>query len=107
MAQTLIHPQRVAFDAARIFVRAAAEPTWAGWLADQLAMLAGPAYRQHVIDTRALLLTSSRPDMPDAQAGLWRVRLAELLHTRPELTEELLSLHRRTAQVLHSWSNSG
>ncbi len=103
MTTTLIHPQRAAFDAARVIVRAATHPVWAGWLADQLGVLAGPTYRQYLIDSRARLLTDRRPDTPDGQAGLWRVRLTELLQTRPELTERLHTLTVGTADRLATW----
>ena len=102
MTQSIVHPQRVAWDSARVIVRAL-DTVWCGWLADQLAARLGPGYRQEIIDSRVRLLTSNRPDAIDIEAGRWRVRLDEALRQRPEITGAVLDLTRQTADHLRGW----
>ena len=103
MAQTIVHPQRVAWEGARVFARAA-ESVWCGWLADRLGAHLGSAYRQHMIDSRARLLTSTRPDAIDIEVGMWRVRLDDVLRAEPDLAGPLVALTRETAEHLRTWS---
>jgi hypothetical protein len=96
MTQSVIHQPRVAWDAARAFVHAAGSPTY-----DQFA---GRVYKElgiemygQLSDTRHRLIMAEA-EMPgdqymaDVEAGKWRVRLEDLLRTRPDLVDTLRSL---------------
>ena len=93
---TVIHQPRVAWDGARAFVRAAASPH-AGAFADRLLdQLGGEAHIQFS-DTRerlrtAFLATGGDRHAADLESGKWRVRLEELLRTRPDLADEVRDL---------------
>jgi len=102
MTQSIVHPQRVAWEGARVFARTL-DTVWCGWLADQLAARLGPAYRQKVIDSRTRLLTSRRPDAIDVEVGMWRARLDDVLRERPELAGPIADLTRTTADHLRDW----
>jgi hypothetical protein len=93
---TVIHQPRVAFDAARAFVLAAGSPHSEAFAARVLSRLGSEMYG-HFADTRQRLLTAlvetgGDRHMADVEAGKWRVRLEDLLRTRPELTGPVLEL---------------
>jgi hypothetical protein len=88
----MIHQSRLCWEGARVFARAAESDDCGGWLADQLGRLFGPAYRQALAESRVRVLTSSRSDALAAEAGTWRVRLEELLHSVPEAEVALRTL---------------
>ena len=96
MTQSVIHQPRVAWDAARTFVRAArseAYPEFAGWVYQQL----GIALYGELGDTRERLLTAEA-EMPgdqymtNVETGKWRVRLQDLMVARPDLVGTLQDL---------------
>jgi len=87
----LQHP-RLAWDGARVIVRALDSQHLYGWLNARLGDLAGPAYQQALSDSSNRLWWTERMDAPQAEAGLWRARLADLLQNRPELAEPLREL---------------
>lgn len=96
MTQAVIHQPRVAWDGARAFVRAAGSPQSERFAARVLARLDSEVYGQFA-DTRQRLLTAlvetgGDRHVADVEAGKWRVRLEDLLHTRPELTEVVREL---------------
>jgi hypothetical protein len=90
MAETVIHQPRIAWDGARAFVRAAGSPHSEQFAARVLSLLGSEMYGQFA-DTRQRLLTALVETggdryAGDVEAGKWRVRLEDLLRTRPELT---------------------
>lgn len=97
MAPTAVHPQpAVAGDGARAFVHAAGSSHSDGFAARVLSRLGSEAYG-HFADTRhrllvALVETGGDRLASDVEEQKWRLRLAELLRTRPELTEAVLEL---------------
>jgi len=93
---TVIHQPRVAWDAARAIVRAAAGARSEDFAARVLARLGSEEYGAFA-DTRhrlltALVQTGGDRHAGDVEAGKWRVRLEELLRTRPELTDAVREL---------------
>ena len=93
---TVIHQPRVAFDGARAFVQAAGSAHSEGFAARVLSRLGSEMYG-HFADTRQRLLTALVETggdryAADVEAGKWRVRLEDLLRTRPELIGPLLEL---------------
>lgn len=100
MPQPRVHPQRIAWDGARAFVQAAADPVWAGWLRDRLGAHAGFDFRQYLLDSRDRLLASRRTDAIAVETSVWRVRLDDLLRAEPELTGALTQLIRETEDHL-------
>jgi hypothetical protein len=101
MTQTaVIHQPRVAWDGARAIVRAAGSPHSDGFAALVLSRLGTEAYG-HFADTRQRLLTAlvetgGDQYASDVEAGKWRVRLEDLLRTRPDLT---IVVRELTAEV--------
>jgi hypothetical protein len=93
---TVIHQPRVAWDGARAIVRAAAGPRSEDFAARVLARLGSEAYGAFA-DTRhrlltALVQTGGDRQAGDIESGKWRVRLEDLLRTRPELIDAVREL---------------
>lgn len=100
---TVIHQPRVAWDGALAFVRAAGSPHSESFAAAVLAQLGSEVFGQFA-DTRQRLLTALVETggdrcAADVEAGKWRVRLEELLRSRPDLTPAVIDL-TNTAQEL-------
>ncbi|WP_433302212.1 hypothetical protein ACQP2F_08395 [Actinoplanes sp. CA-030573] len=96
MAQTVIHQPRVAWDGARAFVRAAGSQQSDRFAAKVLSRLGSEVYGQFA-DTRQRLLTALVETggdryAGDVEAGKWRVRLEDLLQTRPDLIDAVREL---------------
>ncbi|WP_067497585.1 hypothetical protein [Actinoplanes sp. TFC3] len=90
MSQSVIHQPRVAWDGARAFVRAAGADAYATFSNEVLTRLGSELYGE-LANTRQRLQTSSIDSSDndrftkDVEASRWRVRLDELLRTRPDL----------------------
>jgi hypothetical protein len=96
MTMTVTHQPRVAWDGARAFVRAAQTPSYDDFAVHVLREL-GPEQHSLLEDTRARLIdnyyrTGGDRYLCDVEAGKWRVRLEDLLRTRPDLTGAVLEL---------------
>jgi hypothetical protein len=96
MTQTVIHPQRVAWDAARVFVREAYGPRFAEF-AGRVHVVLGPKIYDDLLATRNRLdAWMRRPPadryMFDVEAGKWRVVLQELVTLNPDLAGPLQDL---------------
>jgi hypothetical protein len=89
MTEQVIHQQRLAWDGARVIVRALESDYLYRWLNDQLGILLGQRYQQALSDSFNRLWWTERLDAPQAEAGLWRARLADLLQERPDLAKPL------------------
>jgi hypothetical protein len=93
---TVVHQPRVTWEGARAFVRAAGSPQSERFAAHVLSRLGSEVYGQFV-DTRQRLLTALVETggdryASDVEAGKWRVRLDDLLRTRPDLTAAVVDL---------------
>ncbi|MEH0933648.1 hypothetical protein [Micromonospora psammae] len=88
----VVHQPRVAWDMARLIVAAADDDALLGWLGTELGGLLGPDCARALRDTRDRLRVSGGVDRAPIEAGRWRVRLEDLLRTRPETAEPLRSL---------------
>jgi hypothetical protein len=98
-AQVLHHP-RLAWDGARLIVRTLESGQPYGWLAEQLGELLGPEYRQALFESWHRIRVTDRLDAPQAEAGLWRVRLEDFLRVHPDRAMPLLAfLHEATARL--------
>jgi hypothetical protein len=97
MTQSVIHQPRVAWDAARAFVRIAGGPGYDAYAGRVLSRLGTEVYGE-LANTRRRLqeasIESSDNDRftVDVEASQWRVRLEDLLRYHPELTTPLLEL---------------
>ena len=86
----VIHQPRVAWDGARAFVRAAGGPGYEAFAGRVLSRLGTDLYGE-LANTRQRLLSASVKSSDDdrfavdVEAGKWRVRLEDLLRTRPDL----------------------
>ena len=100
MSEQVLHHPRLAWDGARVIVRAIESDRLYSWLNSQLGRLLGPAYQQALSDSFSRLWWTDRADAPQAEAGLWRARLADLLASRPELAEPLRELFYEAAARL-------
>ena len=89
---TTTHVPRVAWDAARAIVQASAEPARAALLANWFNTHAGPPYGQLVIESHRRLVADHGFQSASVGAGVWRVRLDDLLHNRSDLIEPLAKL---------------
>ncbi|MET7329558.1 hypothetical protein [Nonomuraea sp. NPDC005650] len=75
----VLHPRRVAWEGARIFVSAAdTDAYW--WLSDTVGHRLGVAYQARLCETRMRLQADA--DAIHQEAGAWRARLDQLLDTR-------------------------
>jgi hypothetical protein len=102
MTQSVIHQPRVAWDAARAFVRMAGGPGYDAYAGQVLNRL-GPEVYGELADTRRRLLeaavkTSDRYTL-DVEAGKWRVRIEDLLRNDPSLITPVREL---TEDAAHS-----
>jgi hypothetical protein len=91
---------RLAFEASRTTVAMCESHEYAGWYADQLGWLFGPAVEQEFNESRARLMWGDAgPGYPVEQAR-WRARYGDLLEDRPERGEPLLTLITRAREAL-------
>lgn len=92
MTSTTVHQPRVAWDTAMVLTQAAgAESPVASWCRDWVAALLGPVAASTFLATRRRLVDpASAPSEAHLQAGLWRVRIEDVLRDRPELAVPLL-----------------
>lgn len=82
----------MAWDAARAIVQAAGDKARAVSLADWLNTHAGPDYGRLVIESHNRRVAGRGFESDAVEAGVWRVRLDDLLHDRPELVAPLADL---------------
>ncbi|MGI5291108.1 hypothetical protein ACQEVF_48430 [Nonomuraea polychroma] len=93
----VLHPRRVAWEGARIFVFAAnTDAYW--WLSDTVGRYLGLMYQLQLCETRMRL--QAEDDALYEEAGAWRARLDELLDTRPDTASILTQLITETASRL-------
>lgn len=99
MSQTIVHQPRVAWDGARAFVAATMSASYP-WLSAEFGRLLGAGHQRQLAETRAMLMSDVRPDAIHVQAGIWRVRLDDLMRHRPDLTPGLEDLARQASERL-------
>jgi hypothetical protein len=92
----IVHQPRVAWDGALAFVRVAGTTAYPVF-ADYVHSWLGPELHAHLEDTRRRVFTNlvwndGDRYVTDVEAGKWRVRLEELLRTRPELADAVQEL---------------
>jgi hypothetical protein len=92
MTPGIVHHQRLAWDCARAFVAAVDHDSQYLWLRREVNRLLGPQYEHAMSDSRDRLSTATRPDAPQAEAGLWRARIEDVLRERPDLALVLADL---------------
>jgi hypothetical protein len=93
----VVHPRRVAWEGARIFVFAAnTDAYW--WLSDTLGRYLGLMYQLQLCETRLRL--QAEADAVYAEAGAWRARLDELLDTHPGTAPLLTQMIAETSSRL-------
>ena len=98
MTHVVAHRPRLAWDGARAIV-ATIEAGQDAWLAALVRDRLGPSYAQAVADSRQRLAANS--DAFLTEAGLWRVRLDDLLGQRPDLAPQVAELtSQATAHLL-------
>jgi hypothetical protein len=91
------HVPRLAWDTARAIIQASADPAASAAFADWLTAHAGPSHGRMLVETHRRLRAGAGFESVAVEAGLWRVRLDDLLHDHPDLTEPLTRLLRDTA----------
>jgi len=92
MTGPVLHHPRLAWDGARVIVRALESDHLYGWLNERLGAMFGPQYHQALSDSFSRLWWTERADAPQAEAGLWRARLADALQQNPHLAGPLREL---------------
>src|SRR2546421_12521209 len=83
MTEQVLHHPRLAWDGARVIVRALESDHLYGWLNERLGTLLGPAYQQALSDSFNRLWWTDRVDAPQTEAGLWRGRPGGPPHRAP------------------------
>jgi hypothetical protein len=97
MTQSVIHQPRVAWDAARAFVRMAGRPGYDAFAGRVLDRLGTEVYGE-LGNTRLRLLQAAMESTDndrfthDVEAARWRVRIEDLLRTDPSLVTPLRDL---------------
>jgi hypothetical protein len=97
MTRSVIHQPRVAWEAARAFVRMAGGPGYDAYSGRVLSRLGTEVYGEFA-NTRQRLLEASVESSDadrftvDVEAGKWRVRIEDLLRHHPELITPLREL---------------
>ncbi|MDP9841489.1 hypothetical protein [Streptosporangium lutulentum] len=95
-----LHPRRVAWEGARVFVSAANKNTYR-WLSDTVEQHLGAPYRLKLSRTRLRLQSEADTALSEfSEAGAWRVRLDELLDSRPDVAPLLTRIVRETSTRL-------
>lgn len=103
MTQSVVHQPRVAWEAARAFVRMAGGPGYDAYAGRVLSRLGTEVYGEFA-DTRQRLLTASAESSDndrftaDVEAGRWRVRLEDLLRSDPSLIAPVRELTEAAAR---------
>ncbi|SEH03409.1 hypothetical protein SAMN05444920_13641 [Nonomuraea solani] len=98
----VLHPRRVAWEGARIFVFAAnTDAYW--WLSDTVGHYLGLMYQLQLCETRLRLQADA--DALYGEAGAWRARLDDLLDAHPGAASILTQLTAETASRL-PWASS-
>jgi hypothetical protein len=103
MATHVLHRERLAWDAARVVVRALGSVQVLGWLHGQMTTRLGPANAAALAQSRDRLWSNPRPDALHAEAGIWRARLADLLATDGSLAAPLVEITTEaSARLAHA-----
>ena len=89
MTSVVTHRPRLAWDGARVIL-AALEAGQDAWLAQIVQDRLGPPYAQAVADSRRHLGADANALL--TEAGVWRVRLDDLLGQRPDLAPQVVEL---------------
>jgi hypothetical protein len=103
MTHSVIHQPRVAWEAARAFVRMAGSPGYYAY-AGRVRSSLGTQMHAELAETRRRLFEapaeSSNSDRftADVEAGKWRVRIEDLLRTNPSLVTPLQELTEAAAR---------
>jgi hypothetical protein len=103
MTQSVIHQPRVAWDAARAFVRMAGGAGYDAYSGRVLSRLGTEVYGE-LADTRRRLLEGSVESSDndrftaDVEAAKWRVRMEDLLRTNPALITSVRELTEAAAR---------
>jgi hypothetical protein len=100
MAQPVLHQPRLAWDGARVFVRVLGSEHLYTWFSERFGLIAGPAGQQALLESCNRLWFPERLDAPQAEAGMWRVRLEDLLQAHPDLGAPLQDLIHEAAARL-------
>jgi hypothetical protein len=96
------HVQRVAWDGARVIVRACADRDWAVWFANWINEQAGAPFGQLVMECRARLVAEYGYEAAALETGVWRIRLDDLMAQRPDLVESLAEVVRDARERLRA-----
>jgi hypothetical protein len=91
MTVSVIHHPRVAWDGARAFVAACENLNVFPWFKAQVWQLLGPDYYELAQRSFVNLMYAEDERAHQIESGMWRVRLAELLETRPDMVGPLLT----------------
>jgi hypothetical protein len=107
MTSSVVHAPRVAWDGALAFVEACENVSLFTWFKGEVWQLLGPAYYDMLNTSHLNLWYADDERVHQVEAGIWRVRLSDLLAGRPELAGPLLTLIgevRERATRRSSWS---
>ncbi|MEU4580031.1 hypothetical protein ACBI99_42320 [Nonomuraea sp. ATR24] len=97
----VLHPRRVAWEGARVFVAAAGTETY-WWLSEAIGRYLGVMYELQLAETRLRLQSDGRKVTPLLESGAWRARLDELLDECPGYASILTQLVEETAARLRT-----
>ncbi|MEO3868134.1 hypothetical protein ABGB18_04800 [Nonomuraea sp. B12E4] len=95
----VLHPRRVAWEGARIFVGAASTDAY-WWLSDSVGHYLGIMYQLQLCETRLRLRAEADAEVAYEEVGAWRARLDVLLDTHPGAASILTQLITETTARL-------
>ena len=100
MTGRVVHRERLAWDAAQVFVRALGSARVVEWLRVQLTERFGPEPAAALAESSDRLWASERLDAPQVECGIWRAKLEDLLRADTSLAGPLVELMDETSDRL-------
>jgi hypothetical protein len=100
MTVRVVNRERLAWDAAQVVVRVLGSDQVGRWLHGQMAARLGPEPAAALAESRLRMWASPRLDAPQAEAGIWRAKLADLLATDASLAAPLREMMAEAAEHL-------
>jgi hypothetical protein len=98
------HVPRLAWDGARLLVQSAQSEATFRWMADRVFPILPRELFDSYLETRNRLVWRRRDDVESVEAGVWRVRLEDLLIRDPERALPLGTLIDEVRDALSGYS---
>jgi hypothetical protein len=100
MTVRVVHRERLAWDAARVFARALESGHVFRWLRAEVGRRIGHDHAVALAESRDRMWASQRSDAPQIESGIWRARIDDLLAADGSLAVPLQQLVSETRDLL-------